>query len=151
MRMMVAIPQTLKEQQSDQCARQALQVVAVESLHRVEEAMAEAAKSRHTEESKTILSSLKQMNFGEKLTTEVVKDAAKYKLWIRRFETWISSQAGSSSLEVDPFFKKIREAKPHVTTKELFEELKKGECRASISVDQVKLRNSKFHRLVVRG
>ena len=70
------------------------------------------------------MSSLKQMNFEETLMTEVVKDAAKYKLWMRRFETWISSQAGSSSLEVDPFFKKIREAKPQVTTKELFEELK---------------------------
>ena len=126
MKMTVAIVQTLKEQQSDQRAGQALQMAAVESIHRVGDAMTEAAKGRHKEESKTILSSLKHMNFQEKLTTEVVNDAAKYKLWMRRFETWISSQAGSSSLEVDPFFKKIRAATPQVTTKELFEELKKG-------------------------
>ena len=64
MKMMVATMQTLNEQQSDQRAGQALQVAAVESLHRVGEAMAEAPKIVHKgEEWKTILPCLKQLIF----------------------------------------------------------------------------------------
>ena len=71
-----------------------------------------------------MLPSLKTMNVGGKLTVEVVKDAAKYKLWMRKFEAWLSSQAGSLNMEVEPFFKRVSEAKINETTKELFEELK---------------------------
>ena len=118
MKMRVAILKILKEQQNDQRVEQEMQIAAVDSFRRVGEAIAEAAKIQTKgEEWKMILPSLKAMNFGEKLTAEVVKDAAKYKLWMRKFEAWVSSQAGSFNMEVKQCFKRVSEAKTNETTK----------------------------------
>ena len=60
MKKLVEILENLKEQQQDQRAGRDIKIAAVESLHKVREAMVEAAKSKSKgEEGKMVLPSLK--------------------------------------------------------------------------------------------
>ena len=46
---------------------------------------------------------------------------------MKKFVAWTTTQAGSLNIDVEPFFKKLNEAKLNVTTQQIFEEVNRLE------------------------
>ena len=98
----VEILDTMKEQQEDRQSGRAFQAATVETLQRVGDYMAEAVKTKNkTEDGKMVLSSMRTVRITEKLGTEVIKDAVKYRVWRQKFFVWMQSQAAVLNMDIN--------------------------------------------------
>ena len=74
-----------------------------------------------------MLSSLNMVSFQDKLGTDTIKDAAKYKLSRQKFFALMQTRAATFNIDSKPFLKKLNKTKLAVTTKQLFDKVKMSE------------------------
>ena len=109
----------IQDQQGKQKSTEEIQGAAMQSLDKMNKVVVEAMQlPARSDTRKMVLPSLKSLNFIDKLNTEVVSNASTFRLWMKKLEHWLSTQANpvGMDIKVDKFFKQMHEVQEDVKT-----------------------------------
>ena len=119
MKIMASVMKNIQDQQGKQKSTEEIQGAAMQSLDKMSKVVVEVMKVPVRSDTwKMVLPSLKSLNFIDKLNIEVVSNASTFRLWMKKLEHWLSTQANpvGMDIKVEKFFKQMHEAQEDVKT-----------------------------------